>query len=376
MRNRRLITAAAAACTVAALAAGSALGTPAGHPPAPARSATEVSAAHPAAGKSGTPAGVQLQGWLYPGSAGEPQCAGQAEYADDRLKTGALSPEYWAVQPNGTLLLETTAQGLCNAYSAANVADLKAHSAAQYPTVSAMDTATVRALVGSSVRRGQAVQQLTAMTVNAGLTGIDVDMEDYWSWAPADFTGYRTFLTELATSLHSAGKRLQVDAPAMTEDASWYDYAAVAATGVDEIAIMAYDDEYASDPGGKCKAITPYAWLKQVVQYAQSKVPDHDRLVIGLPSYGYSAPAACDTSAITGNIPFSVMRGNPGWSGNAATIERRRDSGSGEIRWTSGGRLYDYVDRTAMDRKLKVLTGLGVTKVSVWSLGGNPWFTR
>ncbi|MCM2429588.1 glycosyl hydrolase family 18 protein [Streptomyces sp. RKAG337] len=370
MRNRRLLTAAAAAaaCTVAAFTAGSAMGSPAGRTPAPVHAAR---AAAPA-----VPSGVQLQGWLYPGSAGEPQCSGQAEYADNRLKSGALKPEYWAVQPNGTLLLETTAQGLCNAYSAANVADLKAHSTYQYPTVSGMDTPTVRALVGSSARRGQAVQQLTAMTVNAGLTGIDVDMEDYWSWSTGDFANYRTFLTQLATSLHASGKRLQVDAPAMTEDAPYYDYAAVVATGVDELAIMAYDDEYDSDAGGKCKPITPYAWLKQVVQYARSKVPDRDKLVIGLPSYGYSAPASCDTSAIEGNIPFSVMRGKPGWSGNAPTVEQRRDSGSGEIRWTSGGKLYDYVDQTSMDRKLQVLTGLGVTKVSVWSLGGNPWFTR
>ncbi|MEU3459059.1 glycosyl hydrolase family 18 protein [Streptomyces sp. NPDC006733] len=365
MRNRRLLTAAAAAaaCTVAALTAGSALGSPT---PAPAHAAPAPAAAP----------GVQLQGWLYPGSAGEPQCAGQAEYADDRLKGGALKPEYWAVQPNGTLLLETAAQGLCNAYSAANVADLKAHSAYQYPTVSAMDTPTVRALVGSSTRRGQAVQQLTSLVVGAGLTGVDVDMEDYWSWSTGDFANYRTFLTQLATSLHAAGKRLQVDAPAMTEDAPYYDYAAVVATGVDELAIMAYDAEYDSEPGGKCKAITPYAWLREVVGYAQGKVPNRDKLVIGLPSYGYSAPAACDTAGIEGNIPFSVMRGKPGWSGSAATVEQRRDSGSGEIRWTSGGRLYDYVDRTAMDRKLQVLTGLGVTKVSVWSLGGNLWFTR
>jgi len=27
-----------------------------------------------------------------------------------------------------------------------------------------------------------------------------------------------------------------------------------------------------------------------------------------------------------------------------------------------------------MDRKLSVLKALGVAKVSVWSLGGNPWF--
>lgn len=111
-----------------------------------------------------------------------------------------------------------------------------------------------------------------------------------------------------------------------------------------------------------------------MVRYAQSKVPDRARLVMGLPSYGYSAPASCDTGAIQGNIPFVQMKTMPGFSSDPATIERRHDPGSGEIRWVSGGTLYDYVDSTALNRKLAVLKNLGVAKVSVWTLGGNPWF--
>jgi spore germination protein YaaH len=99
------------------------------------------------------------------------------------------------------------------------------------------------------------------------------------------------------------------------------------------------------------------------------------QMVIGLPSYGYSAPAACDTDEITGNIPNVTMQTMPGYSSKPATVAARRDPGSGEIRWVSGGTLYDYVDSTAMDAKLSLLERLGVTKVSVWSLGGNPWFS-
>ena len=69
------------------------------------------------------------------------------------------------------------------------------------------------------------------------------------------------------------------------------------------------------------------------------------------------------------------MRKSPGFSTNPSVIASRRDASSGEIRWVSGGVLYDYVDSTSLTAKLKVLTDLGVTKVSVWSLGGgNPWF--
>ncbi|WP_228555647.1 glycosyl hydrolase family 18 protein [Catenulispora pinisilvae] len=319
--------------------------------------------------------GVQFQTWLYPGSPGDSTCTAQAEYADNRVLTGALKPEYWSVQADGSVRLETTADGTCNTFSAANVADLKAHSAYQYPTISGMTTADVHALVSSSGNRSKAVSQLTSLVVGNGLSGVDVDLEDYWSWSAADFTNYKKFLTQLAASLHAKGKRLQVDAPAMTADASFYDYAQVSATGVDELVIMAYDEEFDTPPGARCLAITPYAWLKQVTAYAQSKVPDHSRLVIGLPSYGYHAPDPCDLTNVTGNIQFSDMRKSPGFATDPAVIAARRDPSSGEIRWVSGGVLYDYVDSASLAAKLKVLTSLGVTKVSVWSLGGgNPWF--
>ena len=301
---------------------------------------------------------------------------GQAEYRDDRLRSGALKPEYWKVQPDGEVLLETTAQGLCNAYSTADVADLKAHSAQQYPTLSGMTTPEVHALVSSPTRRAQAVRQLTDLVRTEDLTGVDVDLEDFWSWSSTDFTDYLTFLSQLADSLHKAGKRLQVDAPPMTRDESWYDYVRVVRAGADELVIMAYDEEFDSPPGGTPVPIARHQWLQQIVRYAQTKVPDPDRLVIALPSYGYSAPAAFDRDKVTGSVPFSVMRTQPGWSGDPAAVERRRDPESGEIRWTSDGMLYDYVDSIALNRKLDTITALGVIKVSVWALGGNPWFSH
>ncbi|MFC1411077.1 glycosyl hydrolase family 18 protein [Streptacidiphilus sp. N1-12] len=365
MLRRTLVLTAAAACAVAAVGIG--LGSADAGTTSP-RSAPAVT---PAAAS-----GVALETWLYPGSPGDTQCTAPSEYADNRVRGGALKPEYWSVTGKGKVTLETAASGLCNAYSAANVADLKAHSAYQYPTVSGMTTADVHALVSSSANRGSAVSQLTSLVVGADLSGVDVDLEDYWSWSSQDFANYKVFLSQLATSLHAQGKKLLVDAPAMTENASFYDYAAVSATGVDELEVMAYDEEFDTAPGARCLPITPLAWLKQVTQYAQSKVPDHSRLVIGLPSYGISAPDPCDLDNVTGNIQFSDMRQSPGFSSDPSTIAARRDPSSGEIRWVSGGTLYDYVDSTALNTKLAVLTSLGVTKVSVWSLGGgNPWFT-
>ncbi|MEW2516623.1 glycosyl hydrolase family 18 protein [Actinacidiphila alni] len=378
-RRRLIILATAAACSAAlagAMTAGAMTTDGAPHH-GPAGKGRRSAAAHrPAAAARHAATGVQFQTWLYPGGSGDSTCTAPAEYADNRVKNGALKPEYWSVNGKGKVTLESAADGSCNTYSAANVADLKAHSAFQYPTVSAMTTADVHALVSSSTNRGNAVSQLTSFVVDKQLSGVDVDMEDYWSWSAADLRNYKTFLKQLATALHAQGKKLVVDAPAMTEDADFYDYADVSATGVDELDIMAYDEEFDTASGDRCLPITPLDWLRQVTRYAQSKVPDPSRLVIALPSYGISAPDPCDLDAVTGNIQYSDMKHSPGFSTDPATVAARRDPSSGEIRWVSGGKLYDYVDSKALDAKLAVLTSLGVTKVSVWSLGGgNPWFT-
>jgi spore germination protein YaaH len=368
---RRLTAAACAIACVTSVSEARATAHATAAPHKSSASAAKTSAS--ASNQASSTASPQLQAWMYPGTPGtDPACLAQSEYADGRLASGVLKPEFFTISgTNGAVQVES---GQCNEDTQAFVADVKAHSAQQFATVSGMTTADVSALVDSSKKRSAAVSTLVSKINATGFTGVDVDFEDYWSWDSATLTNYKKFLTQLATALHASGRKLQVDAPAMVENASWSDLAGVAATGVDEIEIMAYDEEYDSTPGGQCLAITPYAWLTSVTRYAQSKVPNPAQLVIGLPSYGYSAPAACDTSQITGNIANVTMRTMPGYSSDPGTVEARRDSGSGEIRWVSGGTLYDYVDSTAMDRKLAVLKGLGVAKVSVWCLGGNPWF--
>jgi hypothetical protein len=70
------------------------------------------------------------------------------------------------------------------------------------------------------------------------------------------------------------------------------------------------------------------------------------------------------------------MEKEPGFPRTASAVNALRDPNSGEIRWRSGKTLYDYVDSTALNDKLRVIEEMGVTDVSVWSLGGQPWFNR
>jgi spore germination protein YaaH len=133
---------------------------------------------------------------------------------------------------------------------------------------------------------------------------------------------------------------------------------------------MAYDNEYAS----ACAPITPYAWLQQVVAYSQSQVPASD-LTVGLPAYGYTTTSCTKVKHISSNVPFVTMEDESGFPTTPQAIESLRDPSSGEIRWQSNGVFHDYVDATALNAKLQVVENMGVSDISVWSLGGEPWFS-
>ncbi|MEV7597871.1 glycosyl hydrolase family 18 protein [Kitasatospora sp. NPDC089797] len=334
----------------------------------------------------GTPAGTPsgdgpkrttpaLEAWVYPGSTGEPTCQAPAEYRDGRLRDGVLKAEYWQVGKDGGLVQQTADNLPCNGFSDVAAADIKAHSAAQYVSVSAMDRPTVAALVNDPARRTEAVSQLTQFTQKIGFTGVDIDFEDFWNWSQDDERGYEAFISELARSLHSTGLRLQIDGPVEVRDGdSPFNYTALMTAGADQLVIMDYGRMF-NTTGGQCLAISPHDWVRDGVKFAQSKVPDPDRLVIGLASYGFSAPDPCDTGKIKDSVPVADIRKQAGYSDDPATVAARRDAGSGEVRWSDHGTLYDYTDQAGMDAKLAVLKELGVTRVSVWVLGGNPWFS-
>ena len=200
------------------------------------------------------------------------------------------------------------------------------------------------------------------------LNGVDLDFEPN-QWSQRDWQSYMTFVSGIASSFQPAGRAVEVDLDAFTTtpwDAERY--ADVAAVGA-HLVVMAYDDEY----GVACAPITPFSWLQEVTSYAQSQVPLSD-LTIGIPAYGYFTTTCKKVADIMDNVAYVTMEKEPGFPTTTAMVDALRDPDSGEIRWTSGKRFYDYVDSTALNDKLQVVENMGVSDVSVWSLGGQPWF--
>jgi spore germination protein YaaH len=319
----------------------------------------------------------QFQEWMYPGPAGNVTCSAPSEYHDGRVKAGVLKAEYWDIDTNGNDYerLAGDPANACNGYSPANAADVKAWSSQQYVTLSLADLPSEEALTGNAAKSAAAISTVTNFAKQIGFTGVDVDFENYWSWVGNDQENYYTFLTNLASALHAQGLKFQVEGPPDTT--TGFNYGTVLADGVDQVVMMAYDDEYQSPVGSTCLAFSPYAWMKDLLTSALAQIPtaQHNRFVAGLPAEAYTATSQCQN--ITGNQTFLDMTKAPGYSSDPAVTASRRDPASGEIRWSSGGSFYDYVDQTALDSKLALAESLGVTNFSVWTLGGgNAWFSK
>jgi len=318
---------------------------------------------------SATPLPATVEAWIYPGSLGQPTCDVPAELsALDSDPIALLKPEYLTVQGTRKVAIETAAELPCNGFSPANLAEVRAAAQQVYVTVSAGSRPT-KSLLASPSRAAAALATIESFVTSNGLNGVDLDFEPN-AWTTTMWSTYMSFVGDLAGALGPEGRGVEVDLePFTTTPWDAERYGNVASAGA-HLVVMAYDHEY----DVACAPISPYTWLQQVVAYSQSQVPASD-LTVGLPSYGYTTTTCARIRHVTSNVAYVTMEDEPGFPTTPAAVASLRDPSSGEIRWESDGVFYDYVDATALNAKLQTVENMGVTDVSVWSLGGEPWFT-
>jgi hypothetical protein len=317
---------------------------------------------------SATSLPTTVEAWIYPGTAGQPTCDVPSELSTlDSDPVALLKPQYLTVR-GGKVRIDTAAEYPCNGFSPANLAEVRAAAQQVYVTVSAGSGAT-KSLLANASRESTALATIESFVASNGLNGVDLDFEPN-DWTTAMWSAYMSFVGDLVAALSPEGAGVEVDLePFTTTPWDAERYANIASAGA-HLVVMAYDDEYAV----ACQPITPYTWLQQVVAYAQSQVPASD-LTVGLPSYGYTTTTCGRVKHVTSNVAYVTMQNEPGFPTTPAAVESLRDPSSGEIRWESDGVFFDYVDATALNAKLQTVESMGVTDVSVWSLGGEPWFT-
>jgi spore germination protein YaaH len=259
------------------------------------------------------------------------------------------------------------------------------------------DTApgAMAAILADPASRSLHVQTIAKFADDGGFAGIDLDYEKFAfhdgrdTWA-ATRPNWIAFVTELANALHATGKTLTVSVPPVydggqTADSGYwvYDYEAMGKV-VDRIRMMAYDYN-TSEPG----PIAPIDWVTKLVAAAK-KLVAADKLVLGVPVYGYDWPAE-----VTGACPVGVepKRGNlstktaaelagskgiaPTWVESAA--ERTFTYGEQHVGNDAAGNPTScivkhsvwYADAEAVHDRAWVAERQDLAGISLWSLGSD-----
>ena len=196
-------------------------------------------------------------------------------------------------------------------------------------------------------------------------TGVELDFEGWAQWTPQQYSGYKQFLTHLGNTLHHNGYKLMVDGPpviASSGSSFVWNYADFNTLPVDYVVVLAYDWQFDFGAG---TPVAPFSREVEVTNAVKGKITDINKIVIGIPSYGYHG--ATGSTAITEDT-YVQSEAYPGYT--TAT----RDSSSAEMMWTHAGISYDYADAETLAAKRVTIERLGIHYISVWSLGGNPWF--
>ena len=303
----------------------------------------------------------ETMAWIYPGV---PACDAMQELADGR-KIDIVKVEYFRVQSGGEMIFLNETNHGCNAYSEENLSFIKTYSKGQYVNVAAADAQDMNAFIIEDLASGKHSQTLVDFVVANDFIGVELDFEDFGSWDKNIYDNYKAFVSQLGNKLRQQGKKLMIDGPATanSSEENWFvwRYADFISLPVDYIVVMAYDHQFDHGVG---TPVAPLAWIEEVVQFTLSRFRDNNRLVIGLPSYGYRGQINTMNKTI---LTYQQASQYPGFE-NA-----QRDELSGEMTWTHNNYQYFYQDVTSLDLKINTVLKQGIGRISIWHLGGNQW---
>lgn len=306
---------------------------------------------------------VKYCAWIYPGAP-----ATNAPDTYKKYKIDMLRPEYFTVTEAGILTRvdedKSNLYATANAFSEANVAEVRKYSKEQMVTVSS-GAEGMRKFLSNSEAMKKGVQTLVDFVVKYGLTGIDIDFEQFSSWTADDYKLFKSFMLLLGNSLHSKVKKLALCGPMWTSPFNEspfpnFDYKDFKTLPVDYISPMTYDYQY--DYGGGA-AVCPIDWLTSWAVNMKKLFPVN-KLIMGIPSYGYTATTGkWDIKILT----LEQIRRANGYSGG------RRDGKSGEVFKQVGNKMFVSNDTVSLGLKRDALVKQGITMISVWHLGGNDF---
>jgi hypothetical protein len=360
------------------------------------------------------PTKKSIQAWMFPGYPnGITTINTESEFNDGRT-IDAIKPEYLRLDDYGFLYdvhedLSTTitTANTINAYSPSNVQYLFtnqnptiAGNFGGYITISGSD-AGVKKLLGYKVdNRDPFVTYIKEYLSNTGqfsglsahqyitnFKGVELDLELPGEWNdpnPYDqtYTNFELFkllINELSEVLQNpinfpTAKELIITLP-VDLDFTWFGLSQNI-NKYNYLCLMAYDRYWdiwdANNPNNNVTdnlgGVSPTAWVDEKIDKVISEmtIANINKIIIGMPSYGYHAISTTNFSLDTKKQTAANYYG-----------PNLRDPLSFERYFTDANNIkWYYQDVIGMCEKIEFIRSKGIKHVSVWHLGGNDWFNR
>lgn len=238
------------------------------------------------------------------------------------------------------------------AYDEARAAGLRV-----YPLVTNKREATEAILRDEAVGR-TAVDNLVRIVEEQGFDGLDLDFEPVPAEQKDNLTAFVAMLYE---KLNAKGKTLIVSVfPKVEVDESVmgaYDYEALSKV-CDYLQIMAYDRHWATSKAG---AVAPIGWFEDNLKYAIEHGGGSDKIIIGLPLYGYDWGG--DKVAETVTYVEAIVRAD------RQGAEVFYDEKSQAPYFFYGDHEVWFEDVRSMNAKLDVIDKYNPAGIALWRLG-------
>lgn len=214
--------------------------------------------------------------------------------------------------------------------------------------------------------QNRVIKNLGEIARRQNLLGFQLDFENI---DPDETNLYTRFVNDAAENLHRDGRLLSVAVVprfASSRPGQWsaaYDYSALARAS-DFLTLMAYDNYgRLGGPG----PIAGYDWVRNAIEYAQSRVPT-GKLLLGIPLYGREwTEEGRGFQART--LPYPETRAlldrlslKPRW-------DEKRRSPWFEYRTSGTVRRVWYEDARSVQEKLKLVEHFHLRGFAAWRLG-------
>jgi spore germination protein len=222
--------------------------------------------------------------------------------------------------------------------------------------------AVVDRILSDAQTRDSVIDQIDRFVDGGGYDGINIDFEDV---PEGDRDLLTQFMQLLADRLQPKGRLVTIDVPAKTSDTTigWagpFDYRALGRI-CDLVILMAYDYHWS---GGSPGAVSPLDWFEDVIMYSSIAIPTN-KLVIGIPFYGYDWPSGGTASGVSFqqaldiatqmNKPVRFVNGSGEY-----TFTYSKDGVNHEV-WFQGAK--------STELRLQVMQKYGLDQVAAWCIG-------